>query len=512
MKTYFYTFLCLVLLAAAVPALGAGTDTLTWRVTAIGGAATDDFNPYLLSWGNYGKTPMGGEALADGYIGKDYRRDRRLSWSAGFEGVTGWSRRADYAHAINPDLTVAATRRQGMPAAWIQQLWAGVKFRGVYLQAGMRETPSPLVDNALSSGDLVSGSSARPVAQVRAGFIDFQNIPFTRGWAQVTGTLAYGKMFDNKYLENHYNYWNGHINLGALYVYRNIAFRSNPAKPLSVMIGTQVATQFGGTTYLYERGELTRTVKNSESLKTIMQMVFPKSDTGADGYYDGSTLGSWDFRARYALRGGHEVSAYFQWLWEDGSSMGRRNKWDGLWGLQYRRTGAGTHILRGAVAEYIDFRDQSGPVHWAPGDHPGTDISGEATGADDYYNNSGMNAYSHFGMSMGTPFIPAPIYNTDGQLQFRHTRARGFHLAAEGDITARWAWKAAVSHARAWGTGRIPAFRALCNTSALVQAAWKGGRGLSATGAVSFDAGKLRGNTVGVLLSVSYTGNIALGK
>ncbi len=493
---------------------GARGDTLTWRVTAIGGGASKEFNPYLLSWGNYGMTPMGGEALADGYIGKDYDYDRRFSWSAGFEGVAGWSRRADY--ALSTDNGSAwTTRRQGMPYAWIQQLWAGVKYRGVFVQAGMREQLSLLVDNSLSSGDLVAGNSARPVAQVRAGFIDFQNIPFTRDWVQITGTIAYGKMCDGSYLKNHYNYWNRHITLGSLYAYRNIYFRTDPSRPLSVTVGVQAASFFGGNTEMYSQGKHVRTIHNSESAKTFFRMIIPRKDTGADGYVDGSSLGSWDLRARYTLHDGHQISGYFQWLWEDGSSMGRRNKWDGLWGLEYRRTSAGRHILRAAVAEYIDFRDQSGPVHWAPGDHEGTDMTDEATGADDYYNNSGMNAYMHFGMSMGTPFIPAPIYNTDGDLQFRHTRANGFHLAAEGDISDRFGWKAAVSYCRAFGTGRIPAQHVMHNTSALAQVGWHGTgtlSGISATSALSFDAGSLRGDNFGVLLSLSYTGNISLAK
>lgn len=489
-------------------------DTITWRVTAIGGGANNEFNPYLLAWGNYGKTPMGGEALADGYIGRDFNYDRRFSWSAGFEGLAGWSRRADYSRYDQQSGTWQ-THSQGMPYAWIQQLWGAVKYRGVYLQAGMREEASPIVDNSLSSGDLVSGNSARPVAQVRAGFVDYQNIPLTRGWVQIFGTLAYGKMCDNSYLENHYNYWNGHITRGSIYIYRNVHFRTNPSKPFSVTIGTQVAGYFGGETYLYNKGALVRTTHNSQSVKTFIQMIFPKSDTGADGYYDGSTLGSWDLRARYALPGGHEVSGYFQWLWEDGSSMGRRNKWDGLWGLEYRRTAPGRHILRAAVAEYIDFRDQSGPIHWAPGDHPGTDMTNEATGADDYYNNTGMNAYMHFGMPMGSPFILAPIYNTDGNLQFRHNRANGFHLAAEGDISAQFDWKAAVSYCRAFGTSRIPAHDILHNTSALAQVGWHGTnalKGLSATGALAFDAGNLRGDNFGVMISLSYAGNFTLSK
>ena len=493
---------------------GAPGDTLSWRVTAIGGGASDEFNPYLLAWGNYGKTPMGGEALVDGYIGRDFSYDRRFSWSAGFEGVTGWSRRADYSR-YDEDTDTWQTHHRGMPCAWIQQLWGAVKYRGVFLQAGMREQQSLIVDNSLSGGDLVAGNSARPVAQVRAGFVNYQDIPFTRGWVQITGTIAYGKMCDGSYLKNRYNYWNSHITLGSLYAYRNIYFRTNPSKPFSVTIGVQATSFFGGDTEMYHEGKLVRTIHNSESFKTFCRMIVPRQYTGADGYYDGSTLGSWDLRARYSLPGGHEVSGYFQWLWEDGSSMGRRNKWDGLWGLEYRNTAPGRRILRGAVAEYIDFRDQSGPIHWAPGDHPGTDMTGEATGGDDYYNNSGMNAYMHFGMSMGTPFIPSPIYNTDGYPQFVRTRANGFHLAAEGDISGQLGWKAAVSYCRAYGNGRIPTPDVRHNTSALAQVGWHGTgclEGLGATGALSFDAGNLRGNNFGVMVSFSYSGNISLTK
>ncbi len=496
---------------------GAPGDTLTWRVTAIGGGASNEFNPYLLAWGNYGRTPMGGEALADGYIGRDFSYDKRFSWSAGFEGLAGWSRRADYSY-YDGTAEKWATRREGMPYAWIQQLWGAVKYRGVFLQAGMREGQSLLVDNSLSSGDLISGNSARPVAQVRLGLVNFQNIPFTRDWVQIIGTIAYGKMCDGSYLRNHYNYWNywcSHITLGSLYVYRNVYFRTNPSKPFSVTIGAQCSSFFGGTSEYYSKGKVSGSFRNSESLKTFFRMIIPKRGTGNDGYYDGSSVGSWDLRARYALAGGHEVSGYFQWLWEDGSSMARRNKGNGLWGIEYRRTSPGRHILRAAVAEYIDFRDQSGPIHWAPGDHPGTDITGEATGADEYYNNSSMNSYMHFGMSMGTPFVPSPIYNTDGFMFFRNTRANGFHLAAEGDISEQFDWKAAVSYCRAFGTPRIPAHDIKHNTSALAQVGWHGTGcldGISATGALSFDTGKLRGNNFGVMVSLSYSGNISLSK
>ena len=57
---------------------------------------------------------------------------------------------------------------------------------------------------------------------------------------------------------------------------------------------------------------------------------------------------------------------------------------------------------------------------------------------------------------------------------FRNTRANGFHLAAEGDISGQFDWKAAVSYCRAFGTPRIPAHDIKHNTSALAQVGWHG--------------------------------------
>ena len=519
---------CAVSAAVTIPARaenadGSGSrgDSIAWRVTAIGGGASRDFNPYLLAWDNYGLTPMGAEALSDVAAGKDLDLGRRFSWAAGAEFVSGYTGKAGYRYVNHsdvapgvpgPDVQPWYSHSQGMPAVWVQQLYAAVKYRGLYAEAGMRQRSygqwggGVIVDNSLSSGDLVQGTSARPGAQVRAGFVDFQNFPGTRGWLQISGCLSYGKMADADYLKNHYNYWNDHITLGSLYTYKNIYFRSNPAKPLSVTIGVQSAALFGGTRESYVRGSLMSIEKYERNLKAFWKMLVPFRNNG-DNFYEGSSLGSWDLRARYRFAGGSELSGYFQWLWEDGSSMGRRNKWDGLWGVEYRRRGRG--LLQAAVLEYLDFRDQSGPMHWAPGDFPGTDLTAEATGGDDYYNNAGMNGFSHFGMSLGSPFVVAPIYNTDGFLQFRHTRMQGVHAAAKGWLAPTVSWRAAVSWSRARGSGRHHTAHALNNTAAMVQANWDAScltRGLSASAAMAFDAGRLRGNNFGMLFTVSYGG------
>jgi len=118
-------------------------------------------------------------------------------------------------------------------------------------------------------------------------------------------------------------------------------------------------------------------------------------------------------------------------------------------------------------------------------------------------------------MSLGSPFVVSPVYNTNGYPQYRFTRSNGFHLAAQGWISNSVSWRSAVSYAKAWGSGRRPQAMARENTSMLIECGWDAARlvrGLSVKGQVAFDAGKLRGDNFGALVSVTYKGNFALKK
>ena len=50
----------------------------------------------------------------------------------------------------------------------------------IFISAGCRELTDEVVNFELSSGGLVWSGNARPIPQVRAGFIDFVDIPFTK--------------------------------------------------------------------------------------------------------------------------------------------------------------------------------------------------------------------------------------------------------------------------------------------------------------------------------------------
>lgn len=485
-------------------------DTVEYSATAIGVGATGDFAPYMIASWNHGKTTMNSAALLDVDMHKDLNLGERFSWAAGAEFLTGHSGSANY--EIYDAATGWTTNTQSPAAIWLQQLYASVKWRGVFLTVGMKDRESRFVDNALSSGDLVQSNNARAIPQVRVGFVDYQDIPFTKGWAQIDGEISYGKMADSDYVRNHYNYYNTHIATDELYTFKRISFRSNPTKPFWVSVGMQVAGFFGGTTSWYHKGILERSQKNRSNLKAYWDMFVPSLNNG-DKYFEGSSLGSYDFKAQYTLTGGHQVAAYFQWLWEDGSGMAKRNKTDGLWGVEYHRTDGNKHALQGIVAEYLDFRDQSGPLHWAPSDYPGTTITTEATGGDDYYNNNSYNSYANFGMALGSPFLVSPLYNLNGYPQYMFNRANGFHLAAQGWLSNSVSWKSAVSYSKSWGAGRRQQAISRENTSMLIECGWDAMQllpGFSVKGQLAFDAGKLRGNNFGGLLAITYTGNFAL--
>lgn len=477
-----------------------------WSVSANGSGSTGEWAPYLIGSNSGGRHAMSSEATVTGSIWTDYDADKRFSWTAGAEVSAGYQSSAQY-DRYDAESGEWGSRPWHPHRAIVQQLWAGVKYRGVMLWAGMRDHLSYIVDDNLSSGDLVYSNNARAIPQVEIGFLNYQNIPFTKGWVQILGSLSYGKYTDSSSLKHRFGYWTSHIALGQFFTYKHVHFRTRQDRPFAVTIGVQTGGEFGGTTYKYAYGNMFAEVKNGSDLRAFWEMIIP-TKRYRDGFVEGNTVGSWDFKARYRLRTDMELEAYFQWLWEDGSGMARRNMTDGLWGVSVKLPPR-VRGLKKVVAEYIDFSDQSGPIHWAPSDAPGTTVTGEASGGDNYYNNSSFNAWVNYGLSIGSSFPKAPLYNSDGYPQFKHNRTRGFQLAGTGSISDCVDWTAKFSYGVARGEGRIPYPRLLRNTSAMLAARWDASsllRGLAVNASLAFDAGSLRGNNFGGLISVTYSG------
>lgn len=500
----------LITVASAISGLRAqDSDPLAfYDVSLYGNGSTGEFAPYYIGSLNYGRFTQKTDALIDACVVRPMDYDRRFSWGAGAEVLGGYFSANGY-RKVDAESKSYITRSYRPGAVRLQQLYAEARYRALFLEVGMKNQHSLLLNDALSSGDLVESVNARPIPQVRAGFNDFQDIPFTNGWVQIEGVLAFGKMMDNGYLEGTYNYNSSLISLGRIYNYKRCHFRTNPDKPLSVTVGLQAGGFLGGTSYYYSAGKVVREDKYSNSLKEFLKMVLPLEGNGED-YYAGATLGTWDAKIRYRFRNDAEVSAYFEGIWEDGSGIGRKNKADGLWGIEYKAASQ-KGWLTGAVIEYIDFRDQSGPIHWDPGLTPGTSVTGHVSGSDNYYNNGYHGAYANYGMSIGTPFLLSPKYNLNGDLNYVCNRANGFHIGAMGNISSEIDYVLKLGYQRGLGTYSTPYRDPKTCFSMMLQARWDASAilpGLSAKVQVAFDAGELRGDNFGTAVSVTYSGKI----
>ena len=170
-------------------------------------------------------------------------------------------------------------------------------------------------------------------------------------------------------------------------------------------------------------------------------------------------------------------------------------------------------MIEGAVIEYIDFTNQSGPIHWTPNDHPDTPITSHSSGADDYYNNYIYNGYQNRGMSIGSPFVKSPLYNQDGYMRYRDNVLRGFHIGLKGYLASEWRYRLLGSYRKAWGTPIIPRAGSVDDFSIMAEVSFTpwGWRSCfygpwTMTAAVAMDRGKLYGNNWGGMLGITYRG------
>ncbi len=498
---------CLALLPAAAHA----AVPLNYEAKVLANVSTGDFAPYFIGSLNHGKTVRANALALDARATVQLDSTSRFSWGAGAEFVFDISSANDYARYLGP--VEQWGEQSNRPAyAWVQQLYGEIKYRSLFARLGQKDYHSALLDETLSSGDLTRSANARGIPGLEIGFIDFQDIPFTNGWVQIQGVIEYGRTTDDGFKRKQYNYYNYLLATDLWFTYKRCYFRTNPAKPLSVTIGMQAAGQFAGSTAFYKDGKYLRSDDRGFHIKDVFKMFLPTEGNGND-FYEGNTLGSWDLKARYRLRNGDELSFVFQGPWEDGSGIGRMNGADGLWGLYFHSHKPA--LISAAGIEYLDFTNQSGPMHWAPADAAGTSITSHASGRDNYYNNVTYGAYTNYGMAIATPFLVAPIYNLNGFPAFRYNRAQGMHIAIRGYLATCWTYALKYSWQHATQSGNWPSRQSMVDNSMLARLDWLAtalAPGLRMSASLAFDAGRLRGNNFGALVSVSYSGDFTFNR
>lgn len=402
--------------------------------------------------------------------------------------------------------------------AYLQQCYANLSWKSFFLEVGSREEDQVVRDNLLSIGSFVKGTNAKPIPQIHLGTNGFWTVPFTKEWLQINFDFGYGKFLDSGYREDKFHQGSNNNYLystGAYYHQKHLYIRSNPTKPIFVMVGIEHVAQFGGTCYDYRTGQLV-VKKKPANLKAFWNVILPIGDSN---YFENEALEDWvygnhigvmTYQIGWNINEKHQIQAYLDNPFEDGSGVRKGNGWDGLWGLQYSNKTPGRQYIRGAVVEYFQSTNQSGPLHWDSGDYPEpirSQITDLVTGNDDYYNHMFYDSYSHYGMTPGIALLTSPLYNKEGITHFCDNRVKAWHLGINGEITDHLSYLVKGSYREGWGTYGAPLAEKHHSFDAMLQGIYKIGR-WEFSGAYAFDKGNIYGDCNTFNIKIGYHGKL----
>ena len=487
------------LLVAALPVWGQQQARVDYRVEAVALAGDGEYAPLWFTANRYGTVGVA-QKQASLRAGVFYQQELKRHWKvdAGVELLGGKNLVSNF---------------------WVHQAYADVAWKKLNLSIGSKERSGfPLEKNErLTSGWMVEGPNARPIPQVRMEVKDFWAIPGTKNWLAFKGHLAFGWFMDSNWQEDFVQPVNK-FTKGALYQSKSLMFRlGNREKlPLELEFGILMGTQFGGEQYrMNADGRTELLVDMPDGMKAYWKAFFPQgggSDNplkGEQTNIEGNVLGSWNFALNWYL-GEWKFRSYYEHYFEDHSQMFLEyGCWtDGQLGLEVNLPK--NRWLSAVVWEGMCTKHQSGPFEAYSEYWPGEDFL--LSGGDNYYNHGIYQAWQHYGLGLGNPLLPGPLYNEDGSIRFKSNRVRSNHVGLTGDPSEEWNWRVLASFARHWGTYSAPLDKQRKQFSGLAEVTYlpKWAKGWSASLALGLDRGNYLGNHTGGMLTLRKTGGFKL--
>lgn len=396
------------------------------------------------------------------------------------------SSRVDYHFAIE-----AYTRQGGSSDMWLHRLYAGITLHNlVDLRAGMWEEVIGSREPSLSSGSIIWSGNARPMPKIQIGTPGYVDVPYTHGYAEVSGLLAHGWFIDDRYVED------------VLLHHKNIYFRLGGPLPVNLHYGFNHYAQWGGTSPDYDK-------PFPSDLDAYYRIFFNRAgDTDIEGTPQtwennkfGNTLGSRNYGIDLVLDN-LDAGIYKQDVFEDGSGLRRQNFPDGLWGAYLRFTKE-PRLLQAIVYEFLQTKDQSGPTH--------NDPDGNIIGGNDNYFNHAIyqSGWTNYGHTIGTPLITSPVYNEMERFsnlpahRLHNNRILAHHIGMEGSLGETTHYRALATYSRNYGRHREPFDAVAEQISMMLELSRRlPDYGLLVGIAIAADRGDLYGNNFGVMINV----------
>lgn len=405
-----------------------------------------------------------------------------------------------------------ATAANNTSAFIVQQAYADISWRFLDLSIGSKERDPYGKNPLLSSGGMVEGNNTRPVPQVRIGIEKFTNVPFTNGWLKVKGHVAYGRFTDDRWQRDFVNAGKQYAD-DVLYHSKSLLFRIGKKErfPFELDFGMLMAAQFSGKVYEYDEYR-NQTLKYSmpAGLKEFFDVFIPGKGGDDTPWGDqvnilGNHTGSWNYSLSYYLHD-WKFKLYYEHFFDDHSQMFYEyGRWkDGHIGIEI--TLPENRWIGSFVWEGLATKDQTGPILYDG--FAGHFSEYQISAKDNYYNNYYYQAWQHWGMGLGNPLLPGPLYNSDKSLTFKSNRVRSQHIGISGNPTKTLSYRVLLSYSRHWGTYDMPLDEVAKQFSSLYEITYspKKFAGWNISASLGIDNGSYLGDNVGGMLVIRKEG------
>lgn len=392
----------------------------------------------------------------------------------------------------------------------VQQLYAEAKYRCLEAMLGSKEMWGCFNNPRLSSGNLLYSGNSRPIPQLRLGIFDYADIWGLQGWLGIKGYIAFGMFTDSRWQRS----WvapGTKRTESVLYHSKGLWLRNGNSKkfPLVFEAGIEMATQFGGIAYVDGKE-----IHMPHGLKDWFKAVVPmkggeETPDGEQVNVQGNMVGCWNFALSWLPKADWSIKAYYEHYFEDHSMLYISYRWrDGLWGVE--ATFPKNPVVTSFVYEYIDMRDQSGPILNDKSDKVPEQVSGH----DNYYNHYIYDGWQNWGMGIGNPMAISPLFNSDHSILLRSTRFYGHHFGISGNPTSDISYRMLFSYSRHSGTYERPLDHKMDNCNLLAEVTWspKSLQGWQGSLSIAGDTGKLLGKSFGIGIKISKTGWLSFKK
>ncbi len=410
---------------------------------------------------------------------------------------------------LNLEMGLDVATAYGLTSSFIvQQAYVDFGYRWMNLSIGSKERLPELKNPKLSSGGMVESNNARPVPQVRLEIPQYVSVPGTKDWLQLKGHVAYGAFTDDNWQESFAQAGNEYAQ-EVLYHSKSLFFKVGKKKvfPLEFELGLLMSTQFGGKQYVAGKEGVKIDMPNR--LSDFFRVLIPTAGDsttpeGEQVNIYGNHMGSWNL-ALTAYLDDWKLRTYYEHYFNDHSQMFfQYGPWkDGHLGVEI--TFPKNRLVDTFVYEYLMTKDQTGPFLY---DSFCGVFDEQISAGDNYYNHYIYQGWQHWGMGMGNPLLPSPIYNKNGMLDYVSNRMQGHHVGFSGTPFASLGYRVLLSYAQHWGTYANPFNEIKDQFNSLLEVTYspEALKGWSFNMAVAIDRGDLLGNNYGGMLTLRKQG------